>query len=139
MWCISPEQDAAFVAAIEQGLAVYHRPYDPLFAVVNMDEQPIQLASHSPTPLPMRPDATEKVDLEYVREWMCNAFMFVQALGCWRELHVSKTKTAVNWARYVKWLVDHPRFANVRRITPVCDKLNTHGMGWVRSMRRSQL
>ena len=60
---------------------------------------------------------------------MCNAFMFVQPLGGWREIHVSRTKTAVDWARYVKWLVDHPRFANVRRITLVCDNLNTHAMG----------
>ena len=129
MWCIPPEQDAAFVAAMEQVLTVYHRPYDPLFPVVNMDEQPIQLISHSRASLPMRPGATEKVDYEYVREGMCNAFLFVQPLGGWREVHVSKTKTAVDWARYVKWLVDHPRFANARRITLVCDNLNTHAMG----------
>ena len=28
MWCIPPEQDSAFVAAMEQVLTVYHRPYD---------------------------------------------------------------------------------------------------------------
>ncbi len=38
MWCIPPEQDAAFVAAMEQVLAVYHRAYNPLYPVVNMDE-----------------------------------------------------------------------------------------------------
>jgi len=76
MWCIPPAQDAAFVAAMEQVLTVYHRPYDPLFPVVNMDEQPIQLISHSRDPLPMRPGDTAKVDYEYIREGMCNAFMF---------------------------------------------------------------
>lgn len=129
MWCIPPEQDAAFVAAMEQVLTVYHRPYDPLFPVVNMDEQPIQLISHSRDPLPMRSGDTAKVDYEYVREGMCNAFMFVQPLGGWREVHVSKTKTALDWAGYVKWLVDHPRFADATRITLVCDNLNTHVLG----------
>lgn len=128
MWCIPPEQDAAFVAAMEQVLTVYQRPYDARFPVVNMDEQPIQLISHTRDPLPMRPGATEKVDYEYTREGMCNAFMFVQPLGGWREVHVSETKTARDWAGYVKWLVDHPLFAQAERITLVCDNLNTHAM-----------
>ncbi len=72
MWCIPPEQDAAFVAAMEQVLAVYDRPYDPRFPVVNMDEQPVQLISESRTPLPMRPGDPQKVDYEYVREGTCN-------------------------------------------------------------------
>lgn len=129
MWCIPPEQDAAFVAAMEQVLDVYQRPYDPLFPVVNMDEQPIQLVSHSRDPLPLRPGDTVKIDYEYVREGMCNAFMFVQPLDGWREVFVSKTKTAVDWAGYVKCLVDHPRFATAKRITLVCDNLNTHALG----------
>lgn len=129
MWCIPPEQDAAFVAAMEHVLTVYHRPYDPFFPVVNMDEQPIQLISHSRGPLPMRRGSCQKIDYEYVREGMCNAFMFVEPLGGWREVHVSKTKTALDWAGYVKWLVDHPRFATAKRITLVCDNLNTHCLG----------
>ena len=103
---------------MEQVLTVYHRPYDPLFPVVNMDEQPIQLISHSRAPLPMRPGDTAKIDYEYVREGMCNAFLFVQPLGGWREVHVSKTKTAVDWAGYVKWLVNvgvrQPQYASDR-------------------------
>lgn len=129
MWCIPPEQDAAFVAAMEQVLTVYHRPYDPLYPVVNMDEQPIQLVSHSRKPLPMRPGQTAKVDYEYVREGMCNAFMFVEPLGKWREVQVSSTKTGLDWATFIKWLVDHPRFASAQRITLVCDNLITHVFG----------
>jgi hypothetical protein len=129
MWCIPPEQDAAFVAAMEQVLSVYQRPYDPRFPVVNMDEQPIQLVSHSRDPLPMRPGSVAKIDYEYVREGMCNAFMFVEPLGGWREVHVSKTKKAIDWAGYVKWLVDYPRFAGAERITLVSDNLNTHCPG----------
>lgn len=129
MWCIPPKQDAAFVAAMEQVLAVYHRPYDPRFPVVCTDEQPIQLVSHSRTPLPMRTGSPEKVDYEYVREGMCNAFMFVEPLGQWREVHVNATKKAVDWAGYIKWLVDHPRFEKAEKITVVCDNLITHALG----------
>ncbi len=129
MWCIPPEQNAAFVAAMERVLAVYHRPYDPKFPVVNMDEQPVQLISESRTPLPMRPGDTKKIDYEYVREGTCNVWMFVEPLGGWRSVRVTKTKTAVDWAHQIKSLVDDPRYANVERITLVCDNLNTHNFG----------
>jgi hypothetical protein len=129
MWCIPPKADAAFVAAMEQVLTVYHRPYDPLYPVVCMDEQPIQLLSHSRVPLPMRPGSEAKIDYEYTREGMCNAFLFIEPLGHWREVHISATKTAIDWARFVKWLVEHPRFAGAERITLVCDNLNTHCLG----------
>lgn len=43
MWCIPPRQNAAFVAAMEDVLEVYSRPYNPLAPVVCMDEQPIEL------------------------------------------------------------------------------------------------
>lgn len=129
MWCIPPEQDAAFVAAMEQVLAVYHRPYDARFPVVNMDEQPVQLISESRTPLPMRPGQTQKVDYEYVREGSCNIWMFVEPLAGWRSVRVTSTKKAIDWARQVKTLVDDPRYAKAKRITLVCDNLNTHNFG----------
>lgn len=37
MWCIPPQQDAEFVAHMEDVLAVYKRPYDPDYPVVCMD------------------------------------------------------------------------------------------------------
>lgn len=126
MWCIPPKQDAAFVAAMEQVLEVYKRPYDAKRPVVCMDEQPIQLVSSSRPALPMRPDDTEKIDYEYVREGVCNAFMFVEPLAGWREVHVHPTKTSLDWAGYVKWLVDHPGMAKAERITLVCDNLSPH-------------
>ena len=42
-WCIPPEHNAAFVAAMEDVLEVYSRPYDEAYPVVCMDEKPIQL------------------------------------------------------------------------------------------------
>ena len=126
MWCIPPEQNAAFVAAMEQALAVYHRPDDPRFPVVNRDEQPFQLISESRSPLPMRAGQTQKLDYEYVREGSCNIWMFVEALSGWREVTVTSTKTAEDWAHHIQKLVNTPRFANAERITLVCDNLKTH-------------
>ena len=41
-WCIPPDHNAAFVAAMEDILAVYSRPYDKDYPVVCMDEKPVQ-------------------------------------------------------------------------------------------------
>jgi hypothetical protein len=45
MWCIPPAADCEFVAAMEDVLDVYHRPYDPKRPQVNPDEASKQLAS----------------------------------------------------------------------------------------------
>jgi hypothetical protein len=39
-WCIPPQQNGAFVAAMEDVLAVYERPYHEAYPVVCMDENP---------------------------------------------------------------------------------------------------
>ena len=38
MWCIPPEQNAEFVAQMEDVLDVYHRPYDEKRPLVCLDE-----------------------------------------------------------------------------------------------------
>lgn len=129
MWCIPPEQDGAFVARMEQVLEVYSRPYDPRFPVVCMDEQPFQLLSETRLPLPMVPGRERVVDYEYTREGTCTVWMFVEPLGCWRDVQVSSHRTAVDWAEHTRALVDAPRYADAERITLVCDNLNTHDFG----------
>jgi len=126
MWCIPPEQDAAFVCQMEQVLEVYKRPYDAKRPVVCMDEQPKQLISEVSQPLPVAPGQPARVDYEYVREGVCTVWMFVEPLGGWRDVPVTATKTAVDWAHQVKQLVDHPRYRRAERLTLVCDNLNTH-------------
>ena len=51
MWCIPHEQNAAFVAAMEDVLDIYSRPYDKDYPVVCMDEQPIELHEDSREPI----------------------------------------------------------------------------------------
>lgn len=128
MWCIPPEQDAAFVCQMEQVLEVYKRPYDPKRPVVCMDEQSKQLISETRRGVPAAPGQPARIDYEYVREGVCNIWMFVEPLGGWRTAGATDTRTAVDWARHVQRLVDDPRFKMAERITLVCDNLNTHNL-----------
>ena len=128
MWCIPPDQDAAFVACMEQVLQVYARPYDPCRPVVCMDEQPKQLIRESRPPVTAS-DGVRCIDHVYIREGVCHVWMFNEPLGGWRDVRVSERRAAVDWAHQVKALVDDPRYADAERITLVCDQLNTHGLG----------
>ena len=128
MWCIPPEQNAAFVAAIEDVLDIYSRPYDKDYPVVCMDEQPIELHEDSREPIKLSNDNhTEKVDHEYIRKGTCCAFMFTEPLGGWRRVDVNERRTKVDWALQIKKLVDED-YPNVTKIILVCDNLNTHNI-----------
>ncbi len=93
-----------------------------------MDEQPKQLISEVSEPIPAAPGEPARMDYEYVREGVCTVWMFVEPLAGWRKVPVTATKTAVDWAQQVKALVDDPRYRRAKRITLVCDNLNTHGL-----------
>lgn len=129
MWCVPPEADADFVCGMEQVLEVYKRPYDAKNPVVCMDEQPKQLICESRASIPMSTGQIRKEDYEYVRNGMCEVWMFVEPLGAWRSVRVSERKTSVDWAHQVKALVEDARFEGAERITLVCDNLNTHKLG----------
>ena len=131
MWCIPPEQDAAFVCQMEQVLEVYKRPHDPAHPVVCMDEQPKQLISERSSAVPVGIGKPARIDHEYVREGVCNVWMFVDPLGGWRDVAITETRTGLDWARQVKQLADHPRHSQAERITLVCDNLNTHKLSWL--------
>lgn len=126
MWCIPPQQDAAFVCRMEQVLEVYRRPYDPRRPVVCMDEQPKQLIAEARRPIPAAPGRPARLDYEYVREGTCVVWMFVEPLGGWRDVRVTARKAALDWAHQVRRLVDEPRYAEAERLTLVCDNLATH-------------
>jgi len=111
---------------MEQVLNVYKRPLDPRRPVVCMDEQPKQLISERNAPISAAPGRPARIDYEYVREGVANVWMFVEPLGGWRDVPVTATKTALDWAHQVQRLVNQPRYAETERITLVCDNLNTH-------------
>ena len=98
MWCIPPDQNAAFVCALENVLEVYHRPYDADCPVVCMDELSKQLVGESRLPLPIVPGQPRRFDYEYVRHGTANVFLFTEPLAGWRHVDVTDRRTAIDWA-----------------------------------------
>lgn len=127
-WCIPPSEDADFVAAMEDVLDIYQRPYDPKYPVWCMDEKPYQILGDSREPLRMRPGNIAKVDSEYVRNGTVSVFCFIQPNTGRIEHAVEPTRTAVDWAEKIKRLVDEIE-PDAEKITLIMDNLNTHKPG----------
>lgn len=127
-WVIPPEADAEFVAAMEDVLDVYEKPYDPQCPVLCMDEQPVQLFKETRTPIPATAQHAKRVDYEYERAGTANLFMFTEPLAGWRSVSVRKTKTKQDWALEVASLMEG-RYAHCPKVLLVCDNLNTHTPG----------
>lgn len=127
-WVIPPEADAEFVAAMEDVLETYEKPYDSAVPVVGMDEQPVQLLKETRTPIPATKEHGKRVDYEYERAGTANIFLFTEPLAGWREVSVRKTKTKVDWAIEMARLLEG-RYANCEKVILVCDNLNTHTKG----------
>jgi transposase len=104
-WCIPPKGNAAFVAAMEDVLEVYHRPYDEKRPVLCMDEQPVQLLGEVREAEPMNEHHSKREDSEYVRKGTSSVFMFVEPLGGRRYVSASRRRTKKDWAREVKSIV----------------------------------
>lgn len=88
---------ADFVAAMEDVLDVYHRPYDPQRPVVCMDECSKQLIGEVREPLPPKPGQVAKYDSEYERKGTANVFMAVEPLAGKRTVRVTDRRTRVDW------------------------------------------
>jgi len=122
---IPPKADAEFVAAMEDVLEEYERPYDPKRPRVNMDEQPVQLVKEIRQPLPVEPGQPRRYDHEYERAGTACVFLFTEALPGWRQVSVRAQRTAVDWAQEVAALLEG-RYAEAEKVILICDNLNTH-------------
>ncbi|MBU0641442.1 MAG: IS630 family transposase [Planctomycetes bacterium] len=125
MWCIPPEQNAAFVCAMEDVLEVYQRPYDPKRPVVCMDETSKQLVRETRLPQPARPGQPERFDYEYERNGTANVFMFCEPLAGRRRVAVTDRRTRCDWADQIRMLLE-VHYRRAERVTLVMDNLNTH-------------
>ena len=124
-WCIPPEHNGAFVAAMEDVLKVYARPYDPKRPVVCMDEKPYQFLGEKVNPLPMKPGSVEKVDSQYVRMGTCSISIFTEPLGGWRYCEAFLRRTKKDWAQRIKFVLD-TWYPLAEKVVFVMDNLNTH-------------
>jgi len=127
-WVIPPDEDADFVACMEDVLEVYRRPYDPAHPVVCMDEQPTQLIRETRLKRPVRRGRSERVDYEYERNGTAANFLFTEPLGGWRKVNVRERRTRRDWAQEIRGLLDVD-YPDAERVVLVCDNLNTHTAG----------
>ena len=124
-WCIPPEQNAAFVAQMEEVLDVYCLPYDPAIPQVCMDEHPRQLVQEVRAPLPSKPGQPARYDYEYERKGTAALFLFTEPLAGWRHVSVREHRTSIDWALEIKEVLEM-QYPQAEKVRLVCDNLNTH-------------
>jgi DDE superfamily endonuclease len=124
-WCIPPEANAEFVCAMEDGLDVYHRPYDEKRPLVGLDEASQQLIGEVIEPIPAEPGRPERFDSEYRRNGTANLLMISEPLLGWRAVKVTDRRTAVDFAEMIRWLVEDLH-EEAEKVVLVRDNLNTH-------------
>lgn len=122
---IPPASSAAFVAAMEDILAVYARPVDPRCPLVCFDEGGKELVAHVRPPLPIGPAAPAREDTEYERNGAANLFLACAPSLGWRAVRATAQRTAIDFAHAIRDLVDGA-FPEAERIVLVTDHLNTH-------------
>jgi hypothetical protein len=127
-WVIPPEQDAEFVACMEDVLETYAKAYDPKHPVLCMDEKPFQLFKETRVPIPATKKHGKRVDYEYERNGTASIFMFAEPLSGFRVATVRARRTKADWAIEMAQLLD-TRYARNDLVTLVCDNLNTHTKG----------
>src|SRR5215207_4761121 len=127
-WVIPPRASGAFAAAMEDVIGVYHRPYDAAYPQVCVDEGGKQLVGDVREPLPVRPGSAAKEDSEYARHGTANLFMAFEPLAGRRVVAVTDRRTAVDFARFLKRLLDEV-YPAAERVVLVTDNLDTHGPG----------
>jgi hypothetical protein len=110
---------------MEDVLALYHEPYDPLYPMVCFDETSKQLIKETRVPLPARPGQVQRYDYEYERNGVRNLFLFFEPLAGRRHLKVTERRTKKEWAECMKYLVD-VLYPDAKKVRVVLDNLNTH-------------
>jgi len=124
-FCIPPEENAAFVCAMEDVLDVYLRPYDPERPQVCLDETSKQLVAHTRTPIAPQNGVRERVDDEYTREGTANIFAAIEPITGKSLVEVTERRTARDMAKFLRRLSDEA-YPTAKIIVLVMDNLNTH-------------
>ena len=126
-WCIPPKANAAFVAAMEDVLEVYQRPYDPHRPLVCLDEASKQLVAETRPSIAVEPGKPKRADAEYRRCGTASVFMMTVPLAGQRHARVCQQRKRVDFAEVVRELCDKI-YPDAEKIVLVMDNLNTHNV-----------
>jgi hypothetical protein len=122
---LPPKASAGFVAAMEDVLEVYTRPYDPRRPQVCLDEASKQLVADVRPALPVEPGQPARIDYEYERRGTANLFMLFEPLAGRRRVLVTERRTNVDFAQAIRSLADEV-YPTADKIVLVLDNLSTH-------------
>lgn len=115
------------MAAMEDILAVYSRPYDNEYPVVCMDEKPIQFFADFRKGFRSKKNGTQYEDYEYIRNGTACIFLFTEPLAGWRYADAQERRTRQDWARQIDWLLIE-QYPKAKKVVLVMDNLNTHNI-----------
>lgn len=118
------ELDAAYIARMEDVLALYERPYNKREPVVCLDEKPVSLHAEVRPPRPARPGHLAKRDSEYKRCGTANIFAVVEPKAGRHFTCATPNRSAAQFARVVHRVV--AAYPRARTIHLVMDNLNIH-------------
>ena len=119
-----PQADASYVAAMEEVLTEYEKPYDAAFPVVCLDETPQQLISETRAPF-TDSHGVKHQDYEYERQGVADIYVVCEPLAGKRELFVTENHTAHQWAKIVTHIAEK-MYPKATRITLIQDNLSAH-------------
>lgn len=115
------------MAAMEDVLTVYARPYDEEYPVVCMDEKPVQLFANARKSLRSKDGRIEYEDNEYIRNGTASIFLFTEPLNGWRYAQAQERRTREDWAKEIEWLLE-TQYPAAKKVVLVMDNLNTHNI-----------
>lgn len=127
MWCIG-SITGEYLANMEDILDVYAPPPAAGMARICFDERPCQLLDHVLTPIPAKPNSTQKEHQEYLRKGVCNVLLAYNIDTGQRHLKVTTTKTKADYSDFMQWLVQE-HYPNVAKIKLIQDNYGTHSYG----------
>lgn len=122
-WCIG-SMTSEYIWNMENVLTLYEQPHDPRHPMVCFDERPCQLIGDVLVPVPMKPGSPKKEHYEYVRNGTCCVLVAIDPHEGKRLLRVMEHRTRVDYAHFMKELVQ--QYPDAESIRLVQDNLNTH-------------
>lgn len=125
MWCIPPQQNAAFVARMEALLDLYRQPYKPLEPVLCMDESLKELQQAVYFPLQTAPGRPVRFDYLYKPAGAATLLLCVEPLHGWRYIQVREHRKFEDWAHFMRHVLD-TFYPHVTTVHLVVDNLNIH-------------
>ena len=112
---------------MEQVIETYLLPLDEQHPVVCFDERPFQLLQQVREPLAAAPGRPRREDYEYERRGVAEVMMICQPAAGLRKCLVRPQRKKADFAAVCQEV--EALFPRAKKITLVCDNLNTHTLG----------